>query len=329
MAPKAAKATSDADGSRLTRSGSKAGISAGGSNAARPGVSKNAAPAQSRDRTAPPSAQGVARGGASSAGSKAGIPSSKAGNSQKSTQAAAKRKSSVLSPAPVSNLQVRFDQSASERDRADSTSNEISFTALNDEQFFDQIILKFPRLQRFKDAWLFSGNFNPATMVLACNPKSFVEELQRDIANLDRPSALNLAVFVMEQFATCSEFNESLRRDWAAGYAALTRQRLELPDLAVVHVEDDVVPIAARTHEAPLLSDGTSNVRELNQFVAALSNKVHNSETVFGVDAGFTVVPHEEILEALRESAEAAKAANGNSSQQSSSYLATLVQMDS
>jgi hypothetical protein len=215
---------------------------------------------------------------------------------------------------PVSNLQSRFEQSASEHDSADADSDEISFTALNDEQFFDQIVLKFPRLQRFKDAWLFSGNFNPATMVLAYNPKSFVEDLQRDIANLDRPSAHNLAVFVMEQFATCSEFSASLRRDWAAGYTALSRQKLNLPGLEVVHVEDDGVRGVGKVHEVPLLSDSTSNVRELKQFVAALSNQVHNSETVFGVDAGFTVVPHEEILEALRESAEAAKAANGNSS---------------
>ena len=311
MAPKAARAAPGppSSGPRTRSSSSKAGNSSTARTAGGVGVSK-AAPASKRkiDQTAPPSAQGVARGSASSAGSKAGKPSSKAGNSQKSTQ----RKSNVLSPVPVSNLQSRFEQSASELDTVDSASNEISFTAINDEQFFDQIVLKFPRLQRFKDAWLFSGNFDPATMVLAYNPKSFVEDLQRDIANLDRPSAHNLAVFVMEQFATCSEFNVSLRRDWAAGYTALTRQRLDLPDLEVVQVEDDEVTRAAR--EVPLLSDGTSNVRELKQFVTALANKVHNSETVFGVNAGFTVVPHDDILLALRESAEAAKAANGNSS---------------
>ena len=132
MAPKAARAAPGppSSGPTTRSSSSKAGNPSAARTAGGVGVSK-AAPASKRkiEQTAPPSAQGVARGSASSAGSKAGKPSSKAGNSQKSTQ----RKSNVLSPVPVSNLQSRFEQSASELDTVDSASNEISFTAINDD----------------------------------------------------------------------------------------------------------------------------------------------------------------------------------------------------
>jgi hypothetical protein len=79
--------------------------------------------------------------------------------------------------------------------------------------FFDQIATKVPKFDRFKRAWLESGNLTPETMVRAYNLLDFQEALQQDLANLDRSSAFNAAVYVADQFARCIELPIALRRE--------------------------------------------------------------------------------------------------------------------
>lgn len=150
MAPKiASSASSAAQGSRLTRSGSKAGSSSKAGSlasdqraASTSGVSKVAATASKRNSAASADSQRAAGGNVASAGSKAGKSSAK---SQKSTAAA-----SVLSPAPVANLRNQFNQASNEAAPPDDNPLEVSFLSLSDELLFNEISSNIARFDRFK-----------------------------------------------------------------------------------------------------------------------------------------------------------------------------------
>ena len=178
---------------------------------------------------------------------------------------------------------------------------------MSDETWFTEIASRIPKFERFRSAWLQSGSLDPNTMAMAYDPQSFVQDIQTDIDNLDRPTAHKLAVFVMDKFARCDDLPLQRRREWAAAWSTVTQKRHDIPGLELYHVDDSNDHSEVENVD---IIDTTNSARELRQFESALSSDILNSETVFGIKAGFTVVPHDQILQALQEQASAASGAN-------------------
>jgi hypothetical protein len=299
-------------GSPMTRSSSKAGANSSSkaaevaktvSSKAGPknsGVSKDVIPA-SKGKLKIASSAPLAGGGVLSSGSKANVVVSAKGPNKGSTRA-------QIEPRQL-NSELGDAAIVVNNDDASEVPAIPSFLDFTDEQLFDDIVANVKKFDQFREAWTVSGQLSPSVIIHAYNPETFVAELRDDVSGLDRASAHQAAVFIMKKFVSDTNVDYSLRVTWAEALSGLIHQAVNVPAQEVheVHHVDVSDVDDADQRQSPKLDNDQS---EFSQFAQALRARVLNASTVFGSAAGFVIVPHEQILEALRSQAAQALASS-------------------
>ncbi len=238
-----------------------------------------------------------------------------------------------MSPIQPKNLAAPIAQS--KRIRA-PTISEASHSAL-----YTMLALKVPNFERFAPKWNDFGTAMTGRAILAYDPKTFINDYMKDLSTvampLDRPTAVQIFDAVVALIREDPQISYSKRRSWVlascdilgtevpAPYDDDTFSRYAREDDAARHekrrrtiatenfvnVDDD-----ERSDDAGSRHSSSDEDLPLQSTLDAFSllqrQPLLNANTVWSKSAGFTIVPHETILEIHKKKAQEIASANVN-----------------
>jgi hypothetical protein len=236
----------------------------------------------------------------------------------------------------------KLDEEVTKRGRNTQNTSTIAVNAIRVSQasmseLYTCLCLRVPTFNRFADRWNAIGSITGQVLTTQYNPTTFVSDFIRDMTtpeqSMDRPTAVQTFGAIVHYLRYDDTATFKLRAAWVHAFCSLVGEDIPAPfDAASVghglHEGDRPSkrrpsshppnPNSSTDSEMDELSDSMSDSNlsgvDPNDPVAVIKAlPTLNAATVWGVDAGFTIVPHERILAIHRQKAQDALAANINS----------------
>lgn len=195
----------------------------------------------------------------------------------------------------------------------------------NKEIMYTLLAQKVPAIARFAGRWAQLGDsLSGHSFVYNYQPKTFVEDFIHDVSTVneavDRPTDCLVFGTIVELVKLDPEILFRKRANWVHHYCAQTDQEVPPPydqESAFRSANDDNAERRDNRKKSTVnaSSDEESeaeSLAEVDNFSALQQQPVLNAETVWGSQAGFTIVPHEQILDLHRRTANEVSAANVN-----------------
>ncbi len=214
--------------------------------------------------------------------------------------------------------------------------DDVSFSQSSHATVYTLIMLRVPTFNRFAVRWNAIGSMTGKAIVTQYNPTTFVQDFIRDMTTtaeqMDRPTAVQVFGAVVHYLKSDSKLDVKLRSEWVRAYCNLVGDVMP----ATFNVASTVREASKKrsnikrardnsNSDSSSLRDGNfddlsdqysdlslSDEQPVDPVAAVKSLQILNASTVWGDKAGFSIVPHERILEIHRRKAQEALAANVN-----------------
>jgi len=229
--------------------------------------------------------------------------------------------------------------SDSESSSDDEIREVIPLTSMSDDDMFELVLAEIPSFSRFKIKWQSIGSLSGQNLATHYDPETFVSDFSRDLSTpaevVDRITAVQVLNYLSWQIQHDSSIPYRVRRPWVLKRCAFDGSEVPEPyteatmnryakEAAEQRTEKrkrtghSAAAADAAKHDGSDSSDdegaGSDADDSMFNFEAIQALQNLTAETVWGAKAGFTVVPHDEILQQHVERAEAiAKLGQANS----------------
>jgi len=178
----------------------------------------------------------------------------------------------------------------------DDVKLQTTFLDANADEVYEGIVTEIPSFSRFKTRWQEIGSLTAQSIATFYEPSTFAADIAADLTDeqgrsMERATAGQLSKLFAHQLSTESQLTTNVRQKWLT-----------------LHEKHRGVAETAPPVESPAAAPSSSVTEDqrywsLKEKISHAPTTILDADTVFGVQAGFMVVPHEEIISQLHQTA--------------------------